>query len=76
MKGGLRQKDYLEQASSCSFDLDFITDRNQVLKMFWQTRNIFLEILSQGPAGVVTEVRDKIMAIYVFVCLWGLPAAE
>ena len=63
MKGGLRQKDYLEEASSCRFALDLITDTNQVLKMSWQTCNILLEMLSQGPAGVVTEVRDKIMAI-------------
>lgn len=63
MKGDLRQKDYLEEASSCRFALDFITDTNQVLKMSWQTHNILLEILSQGPAGVVTEVRVKIMAI-------------
>lgn len=62
MKGGLRQKDYLEEASGCRFALDFITDTNQVLKMSWQTCSIHLEILSQGPAGVVTEVRDKIMA--------------
>lgn len=63
MKGGLRQKDYLEEASSCRFALDFITDTNQVLKMSWQTHNILLEILSQGPAGVVSEVRDRSMAI-------------
>lgn len=76
MKGGLRQKDYLEEASSCRFALDFITDTNQVLKMSWQTCNLpNLEILSQGSTGVITEVRDKIMAIQAFVCLWGLPAA-
>lgn len=63
MKGGLRQKDYLEEASSCRFALDFITDTNQVLKMSWQIHNILLEISSQGPAGVVSEVRDRSMAI-------------
>lgn len=42
MKGGLRQKGYLEEASSCRFALDFITDTNQVLKMSWQTDNILL----------------------------------
>lgn len=57
------QKDDLMEASSCRFALDFMTDTNQVLKMSWQTCNIHLEILSQGPAGVVTEVRDKITAI-------------
>lgn len=59
MKSGLRQTDYLEEASSCRFALDFTTDTDQVLRMSWQTVSIHLEILSQGPAGVVTEVRDK-----------------
>lgn len=31
MKADLRQKDYLEESSSCRFALDFITDTNQVL---------------------------------------------
>lgn len=30
--------------------------------MPWQTCSIHLEILSQGLDGMVTEVRDKIMA--------------
>lgn len=30
--------------------------------MSWQMHNILLEIVSQGPVGVVTEVMDKIMA--------------
>lgn len=46
----------------CSFALDFIIDTNQVLKMSWQMHNVLLEIVSQGPVGVVTEVMDKIMA--------------
>lgn len=46
MKGGLRQKDYLEEASGCRFALDFVTDTNRVLKMSWQMCNILLEILS------------------------------
>lgn len=62
MKSGLRQKDYLEEASSCRFALDFITDTGQAFRMSWQTFSIHLEILSRGPAGVVREVRDKIMA--------------
>lgn len=62
LKGVLRQKDYLEEASSCRFALDFITDTDQVLRISWQTCSIHLEILSQGPAGVVTEARDKITA--------------
>lgn len=74
---GLRQKDYIEEASSCRFALDFITATDQVLRMSWQTCSIRLEILSQGPAGVVTEVRDKITAKLLYAsggCL--LPSAE
>lgn len=50
------------QCVRCRFAVDFFIDTKQVLKMSWQMHNILLEIVSQGPVGVVTEVMDKIMA--------------
>lgn len=54
MKGDVRQKENLEEASSCRCVLAFVTDTKQVLGMSWQACNTLLEILSQGPAGVAS----------------------